>query len=443
MSDYTFQNPLMNAYLDYVSGTEPPKIFHVWSLISAVGGAMGRRSCLSLGHGDIWPNMYILLVGSPGSRKSTAMNIACKLLKKHTEVRFLAEDTAGQRQGVIAAMAEHTFAKDVEAALAELSGTGSGVDDFMNGNEKTQLERIMDIPIDVRDKHTMFLKASEFASFIGQNNMMLANFLVDMWDGLDEFKYKTKGTELVLENPMLSIIGGITPMLIADCLPPTAIGGGFTSRFIMVYGEGNEANIAFPEKLDTDLGVEIGNVFSEIFNNISGEFKLEPEAKAFLTSVYKEPFPHSDPRFIYYAERRFTHLLKICMIFAAMRLDMTINIIDAMEAHALLSATETRMPDALGELGLSPLSAAKQKLVEFVLSSKVPVPLEILWAIMQRDMKRIDFTSCVADLVNIGRIMRVDTVDGPAYVGKEKQKKSSLSSMLATLAEYQQRRAAE
>lgn len=446
MADYTFQNQFMNAYLDYVSGTEPPKIFHVWSLVSAVSGALGRRCYLPLGHGDIYPNMYVLLVGSPGSRKSTAIRLASKLLKDHTQIRFLAEDTAGQRQGIIAAMGEHTFEADVEQALREMERQNTGPDDLLGfgGGSNKALDMLANINIDTRDKHSMFLRASEFATFIGQNNTQLINFLVDMWDGKEEYEYKTKGATIMLKDPLLSIIGGTTPMLIAECLPPAAIGGGFTSRFVMVYADSPEANNAFPDPLDLGMKEALGNVFADIFTNMNGAFSLAPEAKAFLTSVYKEPFPHPDPRFIYYSERRFTHLLKLCMTFAAMRLSNVIELIDALEAHALLSATETHMPDALGELGLSPLSAAKQKLIEFIISSKVPVHLELLWAIMQRDMKRVDFTGCIADLVTGGKIMRVDTNDGPAYVGKTQNRKNNLSSLLNTISQqHEQRKAAE
>ena len=66
-----------------------------------------------------------------------------------------------------------------------------------------------------------------------------------------------------------------------------------------------------------------------------------------------------------------------------------------------------RMSDALGEFGMSPLALCKQRLMEFVSHSKDPIPENILWAVMHRDMKLVDFKSTLNELTNSGKIAQI------------------------------------
>jgi len=86
---------------------------------------------------------------------------------------------------------------------------------------------------------------------------------------------------------------------------------------------------------------------------------------------------------------------------------MRIEESDVETADALLFATEEHMPEALGEFGLSPIGAAKQKMLEFLQHTNEPVSASLLWQIMQRDMKVADFKSSIADLINSDKIAEV------------------------------------
>jgi hypothetical protein len=108
-----FQTEYLNEYLKMVEDTESPRIFHIWSAVFAMSAALGRRSWLPFGTFDIFPNQYVLLVGTPGTRKSTAANLSKKLLKNSTGTRFAPSDTGGQRQGLIGALfGEESQAKE-------------------------------------------------------------------------------------------------------------------------------------------------------------------------------------------------------------------------------------------------------------------------------------------------------------------------------------------
>ena len=67
---------ILTAYLEYVDNTEPPLLFHIWTIISCLSGTLQRRVYIRVGHETILPHQYIILVAPSGAaRKGTAINI--------------------------------------------------------------------------------------------------------------------------------------------------------------------------------------------------------------------------------------------------------------------------------------------------------------------------------------------------------------------------------
>lgn len=399
------ENEFLRTYLDYVGNTEPPQIMHLWSAISAAGACMARHAYLNFGFSALHANDYILLVGPPGVRKSTAINIAKRLLK-NTAVRLAPDDTGGQRQGLISAMDNQVSGdKDVEALVAEAADAALDIEKLKQLN----------ITVNAADAHTLYVCASEFQSFIGTNSLDLITFLTKMWDG-EDYRYKLKASSMVLENPLLNLIGGITPTTLANCVPEEAIGQGFTSRMIFVFAPNKYKFVARPS-LKTEYESYLMETYSFISHHMHGEMEESKEAAALFDKIYMaNNVQVQDPRFIYYIERRHTHLVKLSMVFAALRKSMIIDPVDVRQAHMLLSITERDMPDALGQHGLSPIAAAKHKMLEFLQMAKEPIPMGVMYALMQRDMKRLDFQSAIADLVNAGKVAQIQTAMGTALV---------------------------
>lgn len=404
MKPELIQNKFLLTHLRYVEKTESPKLMHVWSAVAAASACLGRHVYLPFGIGKIYPNLYILLVGPPGTRKSAAIGFASDLVEEHTEVRFAPDDTNGQRQGLIAAIEGLQDADEDEDFLRAESAAG-----LIANMENLEIE------INGEDAHTMFVCADEFQSFIGQNSLEMTTFLIKMYDGKKKYDYKLKKEKNVLTNPLLSMIGGTTPTSIATIIPPAAVGQGFMSRIIMVHWPEKEASVPRPE-LDDTARIELINTFKYLTNTAKGAITESEDAAALLNKLYEKPVKIADNRFIYYAERRHTHLLKTCLVLAATRRSATIDVEDVLQADSLLTETEKTMPDALGQFGLSPLAQAKQKMVEYIQFAKCPVPITVLWAVMNRDMKRIDFQNCMADLINAKKVAQVDTTAGASLI---------------------------
>ena len=401
--DFGASHPSVRMYLDYVEKTESPRLFHVWSFLSGISAAMGRRCWLPMGTGEVWPNMYVILTGPPAVRKSTAFKIVCRILRQNTTVKFAPDDTSGQRQGLIAAMmndgdGEKDSDKKIMDALAKEFAAGSKKESNTNlGDLSGALADLGNIRVDTRDPRTMLIAASELNSILGEGNTALLTFLQKMWDG-DPYKYQLKNTNIELKDALLGIISATTPSQLALAMPPEAVGQGFTSRAIFVYADKKYARrIARPE-LRADLEGKIAERFAQVSEQFDGPFIEETPAAVLLDKLYERGVSLQDPRFVHYADRRHTHLQKLAMSLAASRGDMCIRLVDVNFADQLLLYTEQFMPDALGEYGMNKLSASKQRLIEYLASSTEAIPMSALYGLMARDMSQMDFKNTINEL---------------------------------------------
>lgn len=397
------KNEFIRFYLDYVEETESPRIFHVWSVLSGLASCLGRRCWFPFGTQRLYPNMYVLLVGPPAVRKSTAMRIIEKRLRASTGLRFAPDDTGGQRQGLIRSL-ENKEPEDDGIKLDK--NLMKGLADDMLVTDQMDLIRNATVHLtDPRDKHVVAAYQSEFAALVGHPDIPFLTFLVKIYDG-EDYKYVLKKEESELHEPLFSILACTQPDTLAKIMPEAALGQGFTSRILFVFGNKKHKFIEAPKELDQAKEKRIDDLFSFLFNRFEGEFRVTKAAQELLSKAYKAGSTISDPRFIYYAERRDSHLRKMAMALAASRKSLTIEVEDIADALFILEETEKLMPEALGEFGMSPLSVAKQKALDFLRSANEPVSSDIMWAVLSRDVKKNDFMQIMHDLRNTSKIVQ-------------------------------------
>ena len=412
-----FNSQFLNDYMAMVEDTESPRLFHVWSALAGMSACLGRRCWLPFGPMTIYPNQYIVLVGTPGTRKSTAMGVMKRQLRKATGVRFAPADTAGQRQGLVEAMKGSSESKEylenAELAVGENSLAGLTLGDIA---EITNIpdEDLVNQFVSAADRHHIMVTATELSRFIGQNNLQMLDFLVTMWDG-EDYEYQTKAGLTQLKNPLINMISCTTPISIHHSLPPAAGGQGFLSRMILVYGSRKHKLVPRPVEPPQELVDAVRNGFNRAYYELAGEITETPDAKAYSESLYDWQLEINDPRFGYYHERRYDHLIKLAMALAASRGSTLIVKEDYEEAHRILRATERGMPDALGEFGMNPLAALKQAMLEY-LRSRGAVTVEELRAVFHRDSNSKDFMESVNDLSRLKQISMAQNPSGQAVL---------------------------
>ena len=409
---------LFDLYFRYMKETESPIVFHRWSLIAAVSAFLGRSFYLPFGTTRIFPNCYVMLIGNPGTRKSFAIKAAKRTLARAGYEHFSAEKTTKEK-----------FLLDLEG-LPETYGDSYGntgtTGSRRRGSNRAESIFANDVlaSLDLGTNDTphdgvpreVFIAADEFNEFAGSGNLDFLSLLGSLWDWDDElttYKHRLKNSKsLSIYQPTIAILGGNTHTGFQEAFPVQSIGQGFMSRLILVHGEPSGRKISFPAKPPEYLEEELSRAFGAIKETVTGEAKMTDPARRALDMIYRTWPELEDYRFKHYSTRRFTHLLKLVLICAAIRYSTTIDMQDVLLANTLLTYTESTMSKALGEFGKSKNSEAAQTIMTALYEAKAPMPFEALYKLVSRDVdKREILVDILAGLQQAGKIQPPDPHD--------------------------------
>jgi len=216
-------------------------------------------------------------------------------------------------------------------------------------------------------------------------------------------------------------------------MPPAAGGQGFLSRIILVYGARKYKSVPRPTVPPLELTDRVGQRLNDIYYKMSGAFTESAAAERRSRELYEYKIDIADSRFGYYAERRYTHLIKLSMAVAASRGTMHIEEVDVEEAHTILRATESGMPDALGEFGMNPLAVVKQEVLEALRQQLGPIPVNALTAMFTRDARAIDIMEIINDLKQSGQVNLIQQRDGQVHISANFSKHNIEDEMLKIL----------
>lgn len=373
---------LFDKYFRYIKDTEPPYIYRRWSLLSGIATILGRQCWFQFGSARIFPNMYVMLVGNPGTRKSTAIKGIKQVLSATGYQNFSADktnkekflmDLAGESDGKT-----HGFSNESSEAVTNLFGGGEG-----NFGEPRE----------------MFIPADEFNEFAGSGNIEFLSMLGALWDW-DEpnrcYSQRLKNAKgATIYQPTINILSGNTHAGFAEAFPVAVLGQGFMSRLVLVYSEPSGRKVTIPPLPDARILESLLQDLYAIKSQCIGEIGITPHAYSALDTIYKSWPELEDPRFKHYSTRRFTHLLKLCMIWCCSNKRLAINTEDVLWANTILSYTELGMPKAMGELGRKKGSEAASKIMAKLYEAKRPIAAIELW-------KEVD-----TELESMGAMMQI------------------------------------
>lgn len=388
-------------YFKFVGETEAPNIYHRWCAISALSSTIGREVFFPFGHKPIYPNLYILLMGAPGARKSTGLGISKDLLTRSGYTRLAKERSSKER-----------FFSDMAHKI--------------DPNEIDLEELVLDAPSEVT------ISNGEFLDFIGQGNMDFLTALTNLWDNLPHYEHpKLHGKSVFIHKPTVNILGGATVKGLGMAIPPEALGTGILSRLILVYSEPTGKKITFPEEVAEDASDRLVEFLKDIRSNLRGKMTKTPEASGILHRMYQECPGIEDPRFVDYSSRRFIHLLKLSMIMAISRNSLEISDYDALRANTILHATELRMSKALGEFGKSKYSDVSNTIMDALGRAHKPMSQTELWKLAAKDLSDIrDLSSIMKNLLTSEKVQVITVAGRQGYMPRHVDHKEWDKSLL-------------
>lgn len=268
----------LKAYMDYTRNQESPDLFHLWTAISCISVALGRKVWLERGAFRIYPNHYVFLVAATAQcRKSTAAHIGKKLIDKAK----IAEVSAEKLTDAYLWRQLHEIA----------SQSGSSV---------------------------MFSFADELKNFLRPDDARsgVITTLTTLYNCPDYIKSGTKTAGVdSLTDVCLNLLAATTPKDFSTIIPSGSTESGFVPRVHIVHQEVPRPRISEPtlvEELEPKL---IGDLVE--IAKLRGEIRLIGEARGWYNNWYEEEFnpPRNEILDGWYG-RKHDYVLKLGMVLS-------------------------------------------------------------------------------------------------------------------------------
>ena len=338
--------PLLKDIIKLAENQEAADFSYLWAGLSCIAAQLARNVYIPFGNGKIYPNLYVMFVGDPGKRKSTAIKDLKKRIKAAGYQNICGDKVTMQKY------------------LLDLAGVGEGSIEDSNITEFN-----LGITLGANDYVESYINQDEFSDFIGINNYPFISLLGNFWDIDEPYVYRTKnGQSIEIPSPIVNILGATTPSQFNTIFPPAISEQGFLSRLIIVNIPESKRKIARPLPSDASVIEKVVDGLKAV-RKLSGELVMSDAVWAKLEEIYLSWQPVEDTRFAHYSTRRHTQLLKLCILATCSRYTIEMSVDDVVFANTLLSFTEHFMPQALGQFGKNKDGDVNSKVISYLRSS--------------------------------------------------------------------------
>uniref|UniRef100_A0A6M3JKI5 Putative primase n=1 Tax=viral metagenome TaxID=1070528 RepID=A0A6M3JKI5_9ZZZZ len=373
----------LKALAEYVEETEAPRHFWIWGGISTIASALQRKVWLPYGMENIYPNLYIMIVAPPASRKAGPPTFSKKILE---DIQIpVAVDSSSKRA--------------LTQELAEVAKT----EYYIFNGKQYQMAALSIVSKEMSDVLTLDPKG-------------MIEILTSLYDSHDKWKYKTSGSgQDYLYNVCLNCFFVTTPKYLVNNLPEEAIGGGFTSRFVIIAGSGIYKLVPIPPEPPKTLYQKLAEDLSKIAN-LTGPFEWGEEAKEHFETWYRK-IPDitkqiQDDRVHPFLGRIHVAALKVAMALQVAASDeLVITPENLTQAIELVQAGIPGTTEALGGHGRSKLGPDTQRIEQQVLGLK-EVGFKELFSINFRYLSLSEFEEVLKGLEAMGKVSLMVTSNG-------------------------------
>lgn len=316
--------------MEFTKESECPDSYLYWAALFTLSSATQRHVYTWWAYYNVYPNLYVMLVGPAGNRKTSATRFTRDLLR------------------------------DVKVPIASSSVSREALGDQMKSRGG--------------DTQAISVVNNEFASFIATSGDTMVEFLTDIFDCDKNFEHGTRGSGVVkIEKPFLTMFTGAIPEWIANTFDATFIEGGFASRTIFI----NENKVRFrnarPQMTESMRRTRESLVRDlEQIMTLQGIYEWTPEADEWFDHWYEQVYPKQrfDRKLAGYRSRKPLHMIKVAMLLALDKGDeLTITRHHFEEALKQIELIEPKMIEAFSAVGRNPFASNLER-IEFEIRSR-------------------------------------------------------------------------
>ncbi|MCI0561827.1 MAG: DUF3987 domain-containing protein [Nitrososphaera sp.] len=367
----------IQGYREYSSESEAPDSFHFWIALSTLASVLRRNVRLDMGIFPLYPNLYITLV-SPAGKVGKSINVRLgRELLQRIEGIYIGPDSC-TREELIQSM--------VNSELATQSA--------------------------------VTVHSSEMSSIIDPSGIKMIQFLTDIYDCPNIWRYDTKASGRFTVNfPCLNMLACTTPTWISTGFPEAATQQGFTARTVFVYEEETRKSNPWPKAPNQELIEKLVSDLNYI-STLQGEFQVTPAAVSLYNRKYDEWRLGSpkDYRVEGYYHRKRIHVLKIAMIISvADRDNLIISERDLQLALGILEVTEANMVKTFSAVGKYEHADALERILGMVVTSG-QISMADVYARTYHEASKDEIWRIVSTLDSMGAIKITRTEKGVTLI---------------------------
>lgn len=312
----------IDGWKQFTAGLPSPELWREWAGISLIAGAMERKIFIRTRMGNLYPNLYVVLVGPPGVGKTVLTSRVWNMWNELSD--------SGDAHGFHLASSSLTSA--------------SIIDDLRDASRK-----VIGADLEMQDFNSLAICSNELGVLLPEYDNAFMSKLTDIYDGHPySERRRTKELNFKIERPQINLLAATTPSYLNGILPEGAWDQGFLSRTLLVYAADRIMTSVFDEILSDDelyetLIKDLRHIFAQ-----QGKMTFTTEARDAIENWNKsglEPVP-DHPKLMHYLTRRMAHFLKLCMVASISEGDsMVINIDHFRRAQSWLLSLEFFLSD--------------------------------------------------------------------------------------------------
>lgn len=384
----------LEDYAILTSGNEAPMKFHRWAALATLSHAVGRKVWTDWGIlGKIFPHLYLIFVGDPGIKKSTAMNISKQLILNLKDIPIAGESITRE-------------------SMTQLMG-----------DEKSRCSKVYkweDKPVKYSQ---LSIFANEFVNLLnsGGNPIGMIDFFTDVWDQeVFRVETKNKGTDIIL-NPYVSILGCLTPETIRMLMAQKVISGGMTRRCIFVMGDKSVRPVAFPEVTPEQHAARARiNTYLNQIKALVGQFVWDANGRDYFETWYGENFDRkrseTDIVLARFLETKPELVIKVAMLVALGQdcTNLVINEENLTVAQMLLTESEMTGPYLFAGTGRNELSPIAVNIMRILETDDNPLNKKRIYQLFHKDAQVREIDEILEHLMRTDQIKMATVTVPPA-----------------------------
>lgn len=340
---------LLNDFIYYNSGHECPDNFVTWSGLSLLAAVLGRRVWVK--HGDyftIYPNLYVCLVGTAGSGKSSAMGEAEKIFLEHFK-DYLVSESVQSREDLLKKMGGN----DCEKYFKDTEGRFGPKDQ-------------------IHSFHPFFAIVDELSNFVSVDSTKMIGTLVGIYSR-NSFSTGFKGdatTNQRIDNPCLNLLACTVPEWIMSNLKIDLFTGGLGRRLIIVYSKKDKC---IEEPMYPPGAIE---AMARIVQHLKaaeqtyGPIVRDPSAMAWWKKWYRNDkrINREDPILMQFHETKHIQLLKVASLLCMCEQPFTMIMTEEHLQGGLfmLDALEEDIVRLTSGIGRNELAGVGAQIIDFL-----------------------------------------------------------------------------